>query len=708
MRTHVLAAASGTLGALALFTAAVPAQAPARRAAAITLEQLLGDPFPSDLVAAPAGGAVAWVFNARGVRNVWLAEPPDYRARAVTAYAADDGQEISQLAFTPDGASLVYVRGGPPNHKGEIPNPALDPRGEDEALWIVPVTGGAPRQLGQGSSPALSPTGGAVAFVHRDRIWYAALDSTSTPAPLLVTRGAISTLRWSPDGSKLAFVSGRGDHGFVGVYDLSARVLRYLAPSVDNDRSPVWSPDGARVAFIRIPARTRHEVFGARREGQPWSILVASAATGEGQVVWSARPGDGSVFRAISAADQLFWGDGDVLVFPWEADGWTHLYSVSASGGSATLLTPGDFEVEDVALSRDRKTLYINSNEGDIDRRHLWKLGVGGGRPSPLTPGRGIEWSPTPTSDGLAVAFLRSDARRPARPAILERGGVARDLAPQAIPADFPSEALVVPRQVLFRAADGLLLHGQLFVPDDLRPGERRPAVVFFHGGSRRQMLLGWHYMYYYHNAYALDQYLAAQGYIVLSVNYRSGIGYGMRFREALHYGATGASEYNDVQGAGLYLEGRPDVSPGRIGVWGGSYGGYLTAMALARASTIFAAGVDLHGVHDWNLERDTLVPGWDARAEQAARELAYRSSPMAYLDTWTSPVLLIQGDDDRNVTFSQTVELTEDLRQRGVAVEQLVFPDEVHDFLTYAHWLQAYQAAADFFARRIGAGPTR
>ena len=116
-------------------------------------------------------------------------------------------------------------------------------------------------------------------------------------------------------------------------------------------------------------------------------------------------------------------------------------------------------------------------------------------------------------------------------------------------------------------------------------------------------MLLGWHYMYYYNNAYAMNQYLASRGYVVLSVNYRSGIGYGMKFREALNYGAGGASEFNDVLGAGLFLKSRPDVDPARIGLWGGSYGGYLTALGLARASDLFAAGVDMHGVHDWTEE---------------------------------------------------------------------------------------------------------
>ena len=197
-------------------------------------------------------------------------------------------------------------------------------------------------------------------------------------------------------------------------------------------------------------------------------------------------------------------------------------------------------------------------------------------KPTRLTGGDGIEWSPVMMHDGATIALLHSDAQRPARPAVLASGGEIRDLAPESLPADFPSAELVTPQQVILTASDGLRVHAQLFLPKDGAAGERHPAVIFMHGGSRREMLLGWHYMGYYHNAYALNQYLASRGYVVLSLNYRSGIGYGLDFREALNYGPSGASEFNDVEGAGLYLRQRADVDPARIGLWGGSYGGYL------------------------------------------------------------------------------------------------------------------------------------
>jgi dipeptidyl aminopeptidase/acylaminoacyl peptidase len=720
------------LGAVATLAATPPRATPPRAAppcAAVSrqtggaapefsIEQVLSAPFPSDLAAAPVGGAVAWVFDSAGARNIWVAAPPTYSAHRVTAYTGDDGQVITNVRWTSGGHGLVYVRGGDANPHGEIANPALIPSGVEQAVWTIALgagmrPAGPARRLGEGQSPAASPAGNRVAYILKDQIWWTTTDARTPGTQVLHTRGNASGLRWSPDGNRLAFVSDRGAHGFIGVYDVTARTLTYLAPSVDHDADPSWSPDGHEIAFVRRPTRTRISVFGAQRAGQPWSIWLADPATGIGHAIWHAAEGRGSVFHELDDATQVFWTAGNQIVFPWEHDGWEHLYSVPSAGGDATPLTPGEFEIENAALTPDRSALIVSSNQGALERRHLWRI--------PATPGSAaervvagdsgqgdIEWAPAPLADGSGIALLYSTASRPAMPALVAGShGPIRDLASGALPDAFPLHSLVQPQLVTFPAADGMELHGQLFLPpdDDAAHPARHPAVVFFHGGSRREMLLGWHYMQYYSNAYAMNQYLASRGYVVLSVNYRSGIGYGLNFREAMNYGAAGASEYNDVEGAGLYLRGRSDVDPARIGAWGGSYGGYLTALALARSSDLYAAGVDWHGVHDWNLEFDALIPGWDTERDLQARRVAYRSSPMSSTATWRSPVLLIQGDDDRNVNFDQTVQLTEDLRARGVHVETIVFPDEEHDFLQHRHWVEAYQATAGFLDRMLKNG---
>lgn len=679
---------------------------------AFTIEQALSAPYTSALCAAPARGRLAWVANVGGRRNVWVAEPAvhgkGYVSRQVTHYGEDDGQELNSLQWTPDAARLVFVRGD--SARGEdhpVPNPAEFPKGAKQQLWTVSADGGEPHLLAEGHDAAVAPSGQQVAFVFHGQLWRVSLDEAKPrPEQLLQTRGGVGELRWSPDGARLAFVSNRDDHSFIAVYTVASGSVTYLDPSTDLDGHPVWSPDSAQIAFLRLVSDPDSLFFQAHRKDFPWSIRVVEVAAGSAHEVWRAAEGAGSAYRETDSEDQLHWVAGNRIVFPWERDGWLHFYAVPASGGPATLLTPGNFEVEHVSSSDDRKTLVFDSNENDIDRRHIWRIAFAADGSNhaaePITTGEGIETQPIVASDGATVAVLRSDVRLPIRPAVVE-GGSLVDLAPQAIPGDFPAAHFVTPQPVIFPAADGLPIHGQLFLPAGVKPGDRRPALLFFHGGSQRQMLLGWHYMEYYSNAYAMNQYLASLGYIVLSVNYRSGIGYGLNFREALNYGASGASEFNDVLGAGLYLKSRPDVAPGRIGCWGGSYGGYLTALALARASDLFAAGVDMHGVHDWNTELPTFSPNYDPVKRDEVARLAFTSSPMASVSTWRSPVLLIHGDDDRNVPFAETEQLVRALRAQKVEFEELIFPDEIHDFLLRRDWVRAYNASADFLQRKLG-----
>jgi len=342
-----------------------------------------------------------------------------------------------------------------------------------------------------------------------------------------------------------------------------------------------------------------------------------------------------------------------------------------------------------------KKTLLCSANKNDIDRQHIWRLTPATGTATNITLNKGIQWSPVTTATNQL--FLASTGRTPAHVAEIDGDKLNR-----VVNFDYPENQMVEPEQVIFSAADGMKIHGQLFKPKNWDANKQYPAVLFFHGGSRRQVLLGFHHSGYYHNAYSLNQYLANQGYMVMAVNYRSGIGYGMKFREALNYGANGASEFLDVMGAGLYMRNRADVAPNKIGLWGGSYGGYLTALGLAKASDLFAAGVDIHGVHDWNVVIKNFVPSYQPDKAEAAADLAYQSSPMPYVKDWRSPVLLIHGDDDRNVPFSETVDIIEALRKQDVHLEQLIFPDEVHGFLLHKNWLAAYKASADFFDRML------
>ena len=659
-----------------------------------SIRDIMSSPFPSELTVSPTEEKIAWVSNEEGWRNIGIAEGPTWEPRSLTNYNIDDGQAISDLIFNDATREILYVRGGAPNRNGEIPNPRSYGEGTVRHILKIHQDSMLIDTIDEGYAHQLSPSDDRLVYIKKGHIWFYEFENDKSYKAFQI-RGSVGQLRWSPDGNNLAFVSSRGDHGFIGIYNLENKSITYLDPSVDRDSNPAWSPDGSAIAYIRIPNEKGLLPFLERRTGLQWSIMVHNLSKNKTMQVWQASEGDGSVFRSISADNQLFWMLDNHLVFPYEGDGWTHLWSVSLSDNSVRNLTPGKHEVQFVHCDASKKYILYSSNQDDIDRQHIWKA-TPSGQTSRISKEEGIQWSPVATYSG-EVFCLSSSGIKPAHISKV----VNQQLEP-VIPQGSISDQLVEPEQIIYTSADGMAIHGQLFKPKTMQSGQRHPAIVFLHGGSRRQMLLGFHHRGYYHNSYAFNQYLASQGYIVLSVNYRSGIGYGMEFREAINYGARGASEYLDVMGAGLYLKNRSDVDGSHIGLWGGSYGGYLTAMGLAKSSDLFAAGVDIHGVHDWNVVINNFVGSYDPAKNKEVAELAYNSSPMPYVKDWRSPVLLIHGDDDRNVPFSETVDIVEALRKQDVYFEQVIFPDEVHGFLLHENWIKAFEASADFFDRML------
>jgi dipeptidyl aminopeptidase/acylaminoacyl peptidase len=678
---------------------------PVALSADFTLEQVLSAPFPSGLVAAKGSARVAWVFNAKGARNVWIADGPDFQARQVTHFAGDDGEPIASLRLTADGRTIVFARGSEANEAGRIADPTHGMEARMQQVWAVDVDSGNSRTLGEMGCPEeecediqLSPDGQFAVWATKKQLWIAPVSGAMAARQLTDIRGENADPKWSPDGRQIAFQSKRGDHSFIVVCDIGGQSVRYLSPSVDRDGLPRWSPDGQKIAFIRIPGTADKQPLIPKRPVS-WSIFVAAVASGQAKEVWRSGSKPDDSFPELTADASFQFPADDRLVFASEQDGRNHLYTINTVGGTATLLTPGTFDVEDVSLSGDRRSLIYSSNQDDVDRRHLWRINTDGGTPQALTRGETMEWAPVETGRGNYVVCLGSTATSPAMPYRLTREG-REMLAKSALPADFPANQLVVPKQVVFKSEDGLDVHGQLFVPSSARG--HAPALIFMHGGPVRQMMLGFHYMDYYHNAYAMNQYLASRGYIVLSVNYRLGIMYGRAFREPSDGSWRGASEYKDILAARKYLQSLPDVDQSKVGLWGGSYGGFLTALGLARNSDLFAAGVDFHGVHDWSV----FLPRWEnqpgAPDAKEAQQLAFNSSPDAAVSRWKSPVLLIHGDDDRNVPFGQTVDLVQRLRENHVDFEELIFPDEIHGFLMWKSWLAAYTATADFFDRKL------
>ena len=674
-----------------------------------TLEQVLSAPFPYGLTSALHAPRVAWVFDNKGERNIWVADAPQFVPRQVTHYKGDDGQPIASVRLTSDGKTVVYARGSETNKEGTSANPQSLAKMPKQQAWAVNVSGGEPRLLGdvgcneEGCEDLqISPDGKNVVWSAKKHLWIGPIDGKKKPDQLDELLGESDTPRWSLDGKRIAFRSNRKDHSYIAVVELASKKIMYLAPTTNRDAGPVWSPDGKQVVFIRQPGLESKRPL-IPEFPRPWALWIADAQSGEAHELF--RSGNAMEDSLpLFAFQSLQFTTAGRIIFASEKDGRNHLYSIAMEGGGPQLLTPGDFDVEDVALSADKRSVLYSSNQNDVDRRHIWRVNATGGEPEALTRGETIEWSPIETSDGKTVLCLGSTATSPAMPYRITSSG--RELiAKNAIPAEFPQAQLVTPRQVVFKSEDGHEIHGQLFAP---KKNERGPALIFTHGGPVRQMMLGFHYMQYYHNAYAQNQYLASKGYTVLSVNYRLGIMYGRAFREPPKSVWRGAAEYQDVVAGAKFLQTLENVDPQRIGLWGGSYGGFLTAMGLARNSDIFKAGVDFHGVHDWA----DFLPMWAAEAEamnadvapdiKEARELAFKSSPVASVANWRSPVLFVHGDDDRNVPFQQTTDLVEKLRAQNVTFEELIIPDEIHDLLRWSDWVRAYRATAEFFDRKL------
>jgi dipeptidyl aminopeptidase/acylaminoacyl peptidase len=412
----------------------------------------------------------------------------------------------------------------------------------------------------------------------------------------------------------------------------------------------------------------------------------ATNDTATAREVWHNEPNA----RTFANINGITWA-GESLIFQQEPEEWVRIYAVSANGGTTTPkeLTPGVGAVESLNLSSDGNTLFYATNAGDTERRHVWKVPTAGGTAVQLSTGESIEMYPAPLASGKSVAVLSATATRPMSVGFVPSNGGATKIVYPTLGKDFPMAESVVPQLVVLKADDGIEFHNQIFLPKDMKPGERRPAIVFVHGGPPRQMLLGYHYMDFYHTAYSVNEWLASQGYVVMSVNYRSGIGYGKTFRTAPNTGGRGNAEYKDVLAAGKYLQTRADVDPTRIGIWGLSYGGVLTAEALARNSDIFVAGVDMAGVHLWG---NSLDPA----------DVSYQSSAISAIDQWKSPVLLWQGDDDRNVEFSQTIGLVQLLRAHDVYFELMVMPDDTHETLIHKRWLYTFGRMQTFLHRFV------
>lgn len=672
-----------------------------------SMEQVTSFPFPSELAASPIGDRFAWAMNEKGLRNVYVAEAPDFTPRRVTEFDKDDGQEITGLHFTPDGNSLIFVRGGEHGSNWERSvgiNPSQETFIPKIEIWKVPFLGGKAEVLAEGDDAVVSPDGKRIAFIKNRQAWSVPFQGGQA-AQMFETKGTVGALAWSPNGGQLLFTVNRSTHSLIGAYAPETKDMRYLAPSFSRDYSPKWSPDGKKVVFIRRPGGKPEPLPILEQRHSPWEIWTVDLATGEGKMRWKAPETLRGSISTTHGGANLHWAADNQIVYLSYEDGWPHLYAMHAEEGPSRQLTQGAFMVEHVQLTPDGQSLLFSANTGpledDIDRRHIGRVNISTGNFEIWSQGESIETNPIMLSGMTHIVCLSSTAQRPLLPTVLPLAqGRMKVIAEDLVPEDFPQNGMVIPNQVVFKSADGLDVHAQIFEKEG--GPDKKPAVLFVHGGPQRQMVLGWHYGDYYSNAYAINQYLANMGFVVLSVNFRLGIGYGYEFHKAPRTYWQGAEEYLDVKAAGEYLAGLSQVDPERIGIYGGSYGGYLTALALAKDSDLFAAGVDIHGVHELS-SRLEMPDGFEIAPDfEKAQRTAYYSSPLAYLDTWRSPVLFIHGDDDRNVQVSHTTDLIRRFEDRKMPFEALIIPDDTHHWMKYANLVKVNQATVEFLRKHL------
>lgn len=671
---------------------------PKRQGEPFTLAAVLSAPIISAPRPSGDGRALAYTARESRERNVYLL-PAFGPARRIASFAGDDGQELGDLAVSRTGAAVAFTRGGPANDEGDSPNPVSTPDPPREQLWIVAADGTPPRFLGVGGSPQFTPDDHFLVWQAHDAvvavalIWKSGrLEGVGVPQEFL--SGHRDNLLFSPDGKHAAYTRNDG----IEVFDLATRTAVVIPHAGQTDDSPVWSPDGRQLAFLRharSPDKCGNYRFcGPDVAAEPWSIWTSSIIDPQPHKLWQADAGIGSVYYPLDQSlsllpgahgNQLFWSADDRIAFDWERDGWRHLYAIPANGAgeTPTLLTPGEGEIETVALALDRRHLLVATNIGDLGRRHIAIVSFDAAGLKHITSGDASEWSPTPLAGG-AFAFVRGGWNTP--PVIVVRDAAGRTHAATLprVPAIFPASQLVKPRLVEFPGIDGQKAFGQLFVP-------RRPqgcAVIFAHGGIVRQMLPGYHYMDVYSYLYEINQYIAVRGCIVLSVEYRSSIMRGYAFRNAPGWGFAGNAEMLDIIGGARYLLARKEVDPHRLGIYGLSWGGYITSLALAHHSELFAAGADFAGVH--TSTNDAGIP----------------FSPVANIATWSAPVFLAQGDDDRNVSFAEGLLLARALQKDrpGVEFVERVDPGETHELdLTFSDMVSTYGQGIGFLLGHLG-----